>query len=213
MFLRFGYRFVSPSHVVTHMRAATALSLHPSAGEGHSSSSVFVHASFACISGIRRPQFPYMPRSHVYRGRCSCLVRMYLVGEHNVYRGVDILRAVEESADSSILRSFEKTHLRCWSSVCPFSSLDSSNSNASVVTRQSFDDASDWPSRSSDRIDFQKHQITSLHVSSLLRPFTSSSQRGKVLAYPSSPELIGQELRLTPSLPGAHVAFIEHPRW
>ena len=68
-------------HVVTRMRAATALSLHSSAGEGHSSSSVFVHASFACISGIRRPQFRYMPRSHVYRGRCSCLVRMYLVGE------------------------------------------------------------------------------------------------------------------------------------
>ena len=142
---------------------------------GHSSSSVSVHASFACIS-----REMLMPRSHVSRGR-----------RHHVYRGVDILRAVEESADSSILRSFEKTHLRCWSSVCPFSSLDSSNSNASVVTRQSFDDASDWPSRSSDRIDFQKHQITSLHVSSLLRPFTSSSQRGKVLAYPSPPELIG----------------------
>ena len=84
-------------HVVTRMRAATALSLHSSAGEGHSSSSVFVHASFACILGIRRPQFRYMPRSHVYRGRCSCLVRMYLVGEHNVYRGVDKRRRLQLS--------------------------------------------------------------------------------------------------------------------
>ena len=81
MFLRFSIDSVSPLHAVTHMRAATALSLHPSAGHGHWSSSVYVHASFACLSGIRRPQFPYMPRSHVYRGRCSCLVRMYLVGE------------------------------------------------------------------------------------------------------------------------------------
>ena len=81
MFLRFGIDSVSPSHALTHMRASTALSLHSSAGHGYSSSSVSVHASFACISGIRRPQFRYMPRSHVYRGRCSCLVRMYLVGE------------------------------------------------------------------------------------------------------------------------------------
>ena len=73
MFLRFGINSVSPSHAVTHMRAATALSLHPSDGHGHSSSSISVHAALVCIS---REMF--MPRSHVYRGR-----------RHHVYRGVD----------------------------------------------------------------------------------------------------------------------------